>query len=220
MESEFLIIDYFYAITVFTAIFAIVDPIGNIPIFYTLTHRFTKEERIQIAKKAIIAAIITLVIFGLIGNYIFMLFSITIPAFRIAGGLLLFRVAFNMLYGVTPGTKSTDKEKEETLEKDMLGIVPVGIPLLAGPGAISTVMLYNSNGDLQHSIIVFLSIFATLSITYVFLRNVDRIFNRLGRVGSLAISRIMGLILAAIAIQFLINGIHQIMLEWAAELGV
>ena len=214
-----LAINLFYAITVFTAIFAIVDPMGNIPIFYTLTHRFTREERIRIAKKAIIAAAIILVVFGLIGQYIFMLFSITIPAFRIAGGLLLFRVAFNMLYGVTPGTKSTEKEKEETLEKDMIGIVPLGIPLLAGPGAISTVMLYNSQVNIMSSMIVFASIFATLSITYALLRNVDRIFNRLGRVGSLAISRIMGLILAAIAIQFLINGVHQIVLEWAVELS-
>ena len=215
-----ILIDYMYAITVFTAIFAIVDPMGNIPIFYTITQRFSKEERIRIAKRAVIAATVTLVVFGLIGKYIFTMFSITIPAFRIAGGLLLFRVAFNMLYGVTPGTKSTEKEKEETLEKDMIGIVPLGIPLLAGPGAISTVMLYNSQGDLSNSIIVLLSIFATLLITYVLLLNVDRIFNRLGQVGSLAISRIMGLILAAIAIQFIINGVHQIVIEWAVELTV
>lgn len=214
-----LVIDFFYAITVFIAIFAIVDPIGNIPIFYTLTNRFTKEERLHIAKRAVIAAIITLVIFALIGKYIFMMFSITLPAFRIAGGLLLFRVAFNMLYGVTPGTKSTEKEKEETLEMDMIGIVPMGIPLLAGPGSISTVMLYNSQGNLINTIIVFISIFATLFITYILFRNIDRIFNRLGNVGSHAISRIMGLILAAIAIQFLINGIHQILLEWSAELA-
>jgi len=215
-----LVIDFMYIITVFIAIFAIVDPIGNIPIFYTITQRFTREERIRIAKKAVIAAIITLVVFALIGQYIFILFSITIPAFRIAGGLLLFRVAFNMLYGVTPGTKSTEREKEETLEMEMLGVVPLGIPLLAGPGAISTVMLYNSQGSFGNTIVIFFSIFATLSITYALLLNVDRIFNRLGQVGSLAISRIMGIILAAIAVQFLINGVHQLMFEWAAELGV
>jgi multiple antibiotic resistance protein len=213
-----ILIDYMYAITVFTAIFAIVDPMGNIPIFYTITQRFTRKERIRIAKRAVIAASVTLIVFGLIGNYIFTMFSITIPAFRIAGGLLLFRVAFNMLYGVTPGTKSTEKEKEETLEKEMIGIVPLGIPLLAGPGAISTVMLYNSQRNLGNSIIVFISIFATLLITYVLLRNVDKIFKRLGQVGSLAISRIMGLILAAIAIQFIINGVHQIVFDWVAEL--
>jgi multiple antibiotic resistance protein len=214
-----LLFDYMYAITVFTAIFAIVDPIGNIPIFYTLTERFTREERIRIAKKAVIAATLTLFVFGIIGNYIFILFSITIPSFRIAGGILLFRVAFNMLYGSTPGTKSTEKEKQETLEKEMLGIIPLGIPLLAGPGAISTVMLYNSQGDIVHSIIVYISIIATLLITYFLLRNVDKIFDRLGRAGSLAISRIMGLILAAIAVQFIINGIRQIVFEWIAELA-
>ena len=216
---EGMLINYMYAITVFTAIFAIVDPIGNIPIFYTLTERFTREERIRIAKKAVIAATLTLFVFGIICNYIFMLFSITIPSFRIAGGILLFRVAFNMLYGTTPGTKSTEKEKQETLEKEMLGIIPLGIPLLAGPGAISTVMLYNSQGDVVDSIIVYISILATLIITYFLLRNVDKIFDRLGRAGSLAISRIMGLILAAIAVQFLINGIHQIVFEWIAELA-
>jgi multiple antibiotic resistance protein len=214
-----ILIDYMYAITVFTAIFAIVDPIGNIPIFYTLTERFSREERIRIAKKAVIAATLTLFVFGIIGNYIFMLFSITIPSFRIAGGILLFRVAFNMLYGTTPGTKSTEKEKQETLEKEMLGVIPLGIPLLAGPGAISTVMLYNSQGDVVHSIIVYISILATLLITYFLLRNVDKIFDRLGRAGSLAISRIMGLILAAIAVQFIINGIHQIVFDWVAELA-
>ncbi len=202
------------------AIFAIVDPIGNIPIFYTLTQRFNREERAHIAKRAVFAAAITLIVFGLIGQYIFIMFSITIPAFRIAGGLLLFRVAFTMLYGSTPGTKSTEREKAESLEKDMVGIVPLGIPLLAGPGAISTVMLYNSQGQLLSMLIVFLSIFATLLITYVLLRNVDKIFDRLGRIGSLAISRIMGLILSAIAMQFIINGIHQLVIEWATELSV
>ena len=212
------VINFMYALTVFTAIFAIVDPMGNIPIFYTLTERFTREERIKIAKKAVLAAATTLIVFGLIGDYIFIMFSITIPAFRIAGGMLLLRVAFNMLYGVTPGTKSTEKEKEETLEKEMLGIVPLGIPLLAGPGAISTVMLFNSQGNIYNSLIVFISVLATLLITYVLLRNVDKIFSKLGRVGSLAISRIMGLILAAIAVQFIINGIHQIVIEWSAAL--
>lgn len=216
--NEMINIDIIYFITVFTAIFAIVDPIGNIPIFYSIIQGYTKEEKLKIIKTAIITALIVLVVFGFIGNYIFMLFHITIPAFRIAGGLLLFRVAFNMLYGITPGTKTTQREKEEAIEKESVGIVPMGIPLLAGPGAISTVMLYNSNGNIGNIFVVFLSVFITLIITYILLRNVDKIFKRLGRVGTLAISRIMGLILAAIAIQFLINGIHQIVFEWIAEL--
>ena len=214
-----MIFDVFYGLTVFISIFAIVNPIGNIPIFYTLTERFSRADRIKIAKKAVIAATVTLIVFGLIGSYIFMIFSITIPGFRIAGGILLFRVSFNMLYGITPGTKSTDIEQDEALERDMIGVIPMGIPLLAGPGAISTVMLYNSQGNLVNTIIVFISIFLTLMITYLLLRNVDGIFLKLGKLGSLAISRIMGLILAAIAVQFIINGVHQIVFEWIAELG-
>ena len=148
-----------------------------------------------------------------------MVFSITIPAFRIAGGLLLFRVAFNMLYGVTPGAKITDKEKEESLENELIAIVPMGIPMMAGPGAISTVMLYVSQENFSNSLIVFISVICTMALTYVVLRNADKIFDRLGRVVSLAISRILGLILAAVAIQFIINGTHDIALEWVIEMS-
>lgn len=210
--------DIAFAISVFIGVLAIVNPVGNIAFFTTLTSDYSKEEKKRVAIKAVIASTLTLVTFGLIGKYIFMVFSITIPAFRIAGGLLLFRIAFSMLYGKTPGTKSTDKEKEESLEKEMVGVIPMGIPMLSGPGAISTAMLYVSQGDLIESGIVFISIFTTMLITYALLRNADRIFNRIGRVGSLAISRIMGLILATVAIQFLINGAYEVAIEWAKDL--
>jgi multiple antibiotic resistance protein len=209
--------DFAYILSIFVGIIAIVNPFGNISFFTSLTHGFTPEEKKQVISKAIFAATITLIVFGLLGSYIFTLFSITIPAFRIAGGLLLFRVAFSMLYGSTPGTKATTEEKEESLEREMVGVIPMAIPMLAGPGAISTVMLYVSHGDLIELSIVILSIFVTMFITYFLLRNADKIFNRIGRVGSLAISRIMGLILAAVAVQFLVNGIHDIALAWIKE---
>lgn len=206
-----------YIISIFIGILAIVNPFGNISFFSSLTQGFSIEEKKRVINKAIVAATITLIVFGLLGSYIFSLFSITIPAFRIAGGLLLFRVAFSMLYGSTPGTKSTTEEKKETLEREMVGVIPMAIPMLAGPGAISTVMLYVSEGDMLDLVIVIFSVFATMLITYTLLRNADKIFNRIGRVGSLAISRIMGLILAAVAVQFLINGIHDIALGWITE---
>lgn len=209
--------DIAYVISTFIGILAIVNPFGNISFFTSLTQGFSLEEKKQVISKAVISATVTLIIFGLLGSYIFKLFSITIPAFRIAGGLLLFRVAFSMLYGSTPGTKSTSEEKQESLERSMVGVIPMAIPMLAGPGAISTVMLYVSEGNLNELLIVFTSIFVTMFITYVLLRNADRIFSKIGRVGSLAISRIMGLILAAVAVQFLINGIHDIALAWITE---
>ena len=210
--------DVAFTASVFVAIFAIVNPIGNIAFFTTLTSGYSKVEKNRVATKAVIASTVTLVVFGLIGKYIFMVFSITIPAFRIAGGLLLMRIAFSMLYGKMPGTKSTDSEAKESLDREMVGIIPMGIPMLSGPGAISTVMIYVSHGDVAQSVIVFISIFVTMAITYFLFRNADRIFNRLGKVGSLAISRIMGLILATVAIQFLINGAHELAIEWAKDL--
>ena len=209
--------DIAYVISIFIGILAIVNPFGNISFFVSLTQGFSIEEKKRVISKAVVAATITLIVFGLLGSYIFRLFSITIPAFRIAGGLLLFRVAFSMLYGSTPGTKSTDREKAESLEREMVGVIPMAIPMLAGPGAISTVMLYVSQGDLVELFVVFGSIFATMIVTYFLLRNADKIFSRIGRVGSLAISRIMGLILAAVAVQFLVNGIHDIVLSWITE---
>jgi multiple antibiotic resistance protein len=209
--------DFAYVISIFVGILAIVNPFGNISFFTSLTQGFSAEEKKRVISKAIISATITLIVFGLLGSYIFKLFSITIPAFRIAGGLLLFRVAFSMLYGSTPGTKSTAEEKEETLEREMIGVIPMAIPMLAGPGAISTVMLYVSQGDFLELLIVIASIFATMIFTYILLRNADKIFTRIGRVGSLAISRIMGLILAAVAVQFLVNGIHDIAIAWITE---
>lgn len=209
--------DVAYILSVFVGILAIVNPFGNISFFTSLTQGFSVEEKKRVISKAVIAATITLIVFGLLGSYIFRLFSITIPAFRIAGGLLLFRVAFSMLYGSTPGTKATAEEKMESLEREMIGVIPLAIPMLAGPGAISTVMLYVSQGDAFELLIVLASIFATMVITYILLRNADKIFNRIGRVGSLAISRIMGLILAAVAVQFLINGIHDIIFLWVKE---
>jgi multiple antibiotic resistance protein len=207
-------------ITIFVSIFAICNPIGLISFFVALTEGYKQEEKIKVIKKIILVATVTLIVFGLIGQYIFTLFSITIPAFRIAGGLLILKIGFDMIQGGRPKAKRTDDEKQEALEREAIGIVPLGIPMFAGPGAISTVMLYVAHSQptlmenaLQLSV-VFTSVFLTMGIAYVFLKNANRIFDRIGRMGTLAISRIMGLILTAMAIQFLIAGAHSVLLSW------
>ena len=207
-------------ITIFVSIFAICNPIGLISFFVALTEGYKQEEKIKVIKKIILVATVTLISFGLIGQYIFTLFSITIPAFRIAGGLLILKIGFDMIQGGRPKAKRTDDEKQEALEREAIGIVPLGIPMFAGPGAISTVMLYVAHSQptlmenaLQLSV-VFASVFLTTGIAYIFLKNANRIFDRIGRMGTLAISRIMGLILTAMAIQFLIGGVHSVLLSW------
>ena len=197
-----------FAIEAFVAIFAIVNPIGNIPFFVTLTQGYSPKEKKDVIIKIIIVAIAVLVIFGLIGNYIFMLFGITIPAFGIAGGILLLTIAFSMLHGQKPRTKLTQQDREEALAREAVGIVPLGIPMFAGPGAITTIMIYMSRQTgVFDMFAIFASIFATMAVSFILLTYSDRIFSRMGRMGALAISRIMGLILAAIAIQFIIDGV-------------
>jgi multiple antibiotic resistance protein len=207
-----------YALSVFVAIFAIANPIGIIPFFTAITRDYSLDEQRQVATKAVAVATGTLIIFALVGRYIFLFFSITIPAFRIAGGILLFSVAFTMLFGAMPGTKTTEVEKRESIERDDVGVTPMGIPMIAGPGTISTVMLFISRGDLGVTLVVLGSVLIIMGLTYICLTNADRIFARMGKVGALAISRIMGLILATVAIQFLINGAHEIAMEWLNEL--
>ncbi len=214
------IMEFASIITIFLSIFAICNPIGLVSFFVALTEGYKQEEKIKVIKKVVLVATVTLVVFGLIGQYVFTLFSITIPAFQIAGGLLIFKIGFDMIQGGRPKAKRTDDEKQEALEREAIGIVPLGIPMFAGPGAISTVMLYvaQSQPTLMETVlqlvIVFASVLVTVGIAYVFLRNANRIFDRIGRMGTLAISRIMGLILTAMAIQFLIGGIHSVLLSW------
>lgn len=208
------------ALSIFASIFAIIDPIGNVPLFIAMTQNHSREEKIKVINKVIIVATLTLVIFGLVGQYIFMLFNITIPAFQIAGGILIFKIGFDMLQGGRPSAKRTEDEKQEAIEKEIIGIVPLGIPIFAGPGSISAVMLYISQSQenffnsIVQLVIVLSCVILTMGISYVLLRNASKIFDRIGRLGTLAISRIMGLIITAMAVQFLLNGIYAVLLNW------
>lgn len=204
--------DLNFAVAVMVAVFAIVNPIGNVSFFVTLTEGYTRREKRAVIKKVVMVATVVLLMFALVGNIIFEMFSITIPAFRIAGGLLLLTIAFAMLQGRHPKTKVTDKDKEEALAREVVGIVPLGVPMFAGPGAITTVMIYMSEATqegLDFSLIsmVLLAIGITMILAYVMLSYSERIFQRIGRMGALAFSRIMGLILAAMAVQFMMDGI-------------
>ena len=208
-----------FAITVFAAIFAIVNPIGNIPVFVAITQDYTPEQKRRVIRKVCIVAASVLLAFGIFGNYIFAIYGITIPAFKIAGGLLLFSIAFNMTRGQVGRTKMTGEEHEEALEKEEVGVVPLGIPLFAGPGAITTVMIYisfatTSGDELFDLSSIFLSIVFTILASYILLRYAEPIFSRMGKSGAGAFTRIMGLLLAAIAIEFIITGTFSAIDSW------
>src|SRR5512136_1433806 len=135
-------VDVAFAATAMASIFAIVDPVGVIPFFSVLTEDMTFAEKREVISRSCIVATATLGVFAVFGQWIFNAFGFSIPAFEIAGGVLLFGVAFEMMQGERPRTKMTESERTETLEREDVGVIPLGIPLLAGPGAITTVMIY------------------------------------------------------------------------------
>lgn len=202
-----------FAASSFATIFAIVNPLSGISFFVIATKDYTQELKRRITDRAVMAATITLIVFALAGNYIFLAFGTSIHAFRIAGGILLFAIAFQMVQGERPKAQLTPQDRQEALEKEMIGVVPLGIPMFAGPGAITTVLalmtsVTQPSFNPVYAALVFSSIFLTMGATLLLLRYSDRIFSRIGRIGVYALSRIMGLLLAAVAVQFVILGIQ------------
>lgn len=200
-------IAFFAAVT--ASVFAIVDPIGTLPFYVGLTQGFSEEDRQVILRRAVLVLGGVLALFALFGRFLFAVFGLTLAAFEIAGGILLFLVAYEMLHGETTRTKLTPADREEALlRRDELSVVPLGIPLLAGPGAISTVMIYEgaAAGDPLSVVATFVAIGITTAATFVVLRYGQRIFAALGRIGVMAVTRVMGLLLAAVGVQFVVDG--------------
>jgi multiple antibiotic resistance protein len=202
-------VDVAFGATAMASIFAIVDPLGVIPFFSVLTEDMTLPQKRDVISKCCLVATATLGLFAVFGQWIFEAFGFSVPAFEIAGGVLLFGVAFEMLNGERPRTKMTESERTETLEREDVGVIPLGIPLLAGPGAITTVMIYMTHpvADPLDKMFIFAGILAAVLTTFFLMHYADRIFKRIGRTGTKVIGRIMGLLLAAIAVQFIINGV-------------
>ena len=186
-------------ITSVIALFVVIDPIGNIPIFIAFTKKLEKAEHKTVSKTAIITAAALLLLFGVAGTQILGLFGITIFSFMIAGGTLLFIIAIELLtYGEW---RFVNKVKED------IGVVPIAFPLLAGPGSITAVIIsYQTSGFL----ITFLSIIIVMTITYVILRMVNPIYKVLGNRGSMIVSRVFAVIIAAIAVEYIVEGIKNL----------
>ena len=199
----------FYA-AVIVSIFAIVDPIGTLPFFVALTEGFSEEDRHIILDRAIMVLGGLLTIFALVGRFLFAAFGVSLAAFEIAGGILLFVVAYDMLQGEIGRTRLSPEDRQEAIaRRDEISVMPLGIPLLAGPGAISTVMIYegNAGNDLLLILATFIGIAVTTLAAYLILRYGQRILRAMGRVGVMAMTRVLGLLLAAVAVQFVINGL-------------
>ena len=200
-----------FALVTFTSVLFIVDPIAVVPTYLVITQGQTAEQRRATARRACVAAAVLLVTFALAGRGIFSLFGITMPAFRIAGGLILWVVAMDMLHG-TRSTQEGTAEITEGRAKEDVALTPLAMPMLAGPGAISTVMVLAGQArSTPQQIAVYGSILLTIFISWLTLRVGERLVMRMGQTGIRVMTRIMGLLLAAIAVQFVITGVREAM---------
>lgn len=199
-----------FSLTAFLSLFALLDPIAIAPIFVFMTPSNTDEERKVMARRACWAVFLVLTFFGLTGGMIFHFLGITIGAFRIAGGLILLKISLEMIEARISQAQHTWKEGEEGRKKEDIAILPLAIPLLAGPGSISGVIVLMSRAEgLLQQLLVFAAIGFNALLAHVLLRNASRVANLFKETGQGVFIRIMGLLLAAISVEFILSGIRQ-----------
>jgi multiple antibiotic resistance protein len=198
-----------FALVTLTSVLFIVDPIAVIPTYLVITQGETSNQRAATARRACIAATIILLAFALGGTLIFEMFGITLEAFRIAGGLILWVVAMDMLHGERR-TQESRPEIAEGRAKEDVAVTPLAMPMLAGPGAISTIMVLAGQArTVAAKVVVYGSIVLTLFVSWIVLRVGERLVLKMGQTGIRVMTRIMGLLLAAIAVQFVITGVRD-----------
>ena len=199
-----------FFLVAFPAIFTIVNPMGAVGPFLAMTARDSLQKRHSTAKRACAVALVVLVICALLGGFVFQFFGITVPALKIAGGSLLFLVGVDMVNARESRARGTEEEREEGALKEDIAIFPLGIPLLSGPGAMVSVFILveRAREPFEHALI-YLSIFVTMVISLVVLYQASRLARLLGATGINVMSRIMGLILASIAVQFILTGLTE-----------
>ena len=200
-----------FALLAISSILIIVNPLGATLIYVSLTTNLDRPTRDTIARDSCRFAILILLFVAVLGVWILQLFGISFEAFRIAGGILLFGIGMEMVYAKTSRTKLTATEKYESRDMEDIAMMPIAIPMIAGPGAITTtIVLMNEAIPLSPLAVgvVFASIILSIVITYFMMKNSDYIMSKVGQREYRAINRLMGMLLIAIAVQFVLTGIR------------
>ncbi len=206
-----------FFVLVFTAIFSIVNPVSGVMAFVSVTSHMKDEDKIYVAKRSAIIGCIIAIIFALSGNLILEFFSITVDSLRVAGGILLFLVAIDMLFARATRESITSEELSDAVKRENISIFPMAMPMLTGPGAITTIILYVSKGSVEYAIdpktvylLIIAAILLTFVITFLIFRFSDRFSRVVGMTGMMVMTRLMGLFLGAIAVGFISDGIWNI----------
>ena len=200
-----------YFVKFLAALFAIVNPLGAVPIFISLAQGRDAAEVSAIPRRTAVATASILTVAALAGERVLRFFGVGIPAFRVGGGILVLLIAIAMLRARQPRTKHTPEEAHESAEKEDVAVVPLAIPLLAGPGAISTVILNaQAASGIGEELIIIGTVLLVSGCTFALFKLGTPLMRRLGRTGINIFTRIMGLILAAVAVEFITGGLAEI----------
>lgn len=204
--------DLKFAVVSLSAIFFVIDPLATTPIFLTITSGESVEQRRRTARRAVLAAWVTLTTFAVAGGVIFKALGISLGAFKIAGGLMLLLMAIDMMRAQPSPTRTTAEEQNESIERDDVAIIPLAIPMLAGPGAIATVMVLMSRAawDPIRTTAVFVAVTLTCLASWLIMRYAASAEKLLPKTLLRALERVMGLLLAAVAVEFVAGGIRDI----------
>jgi multiple antibiotic resistance protein len=198
-----------FTVRAFVTFFTIIDPVGLAPVVIGLTAHLNDAQRSRIVTRAIVISAAIIAFFALVGRFLLDRLGISLYAFNIAGGALLFLVAVDMLFGRPSGARETKTEAEEAMTREDISVFPLAIPMIAGPGTIATTILYVDLAapNIFDLLSVAAAIISALIVAWLVMRSSMWIVRRVGRTGILVVSRILGILLAALAIQFILNGI-------------
>ena len=197
-----------FSLLALSSIFFLVDPFAALPTFLAVTAGADHKRRRDMARKASLTAWVVLSAFSLAGQYLFRIFGITLPAFEIAGGIILLLIGLDMLQAKRSPTQESHEEAAAAASKEDAGIVPLGVPMLAGPGSITSVMVLVGQVRIWWQMAAILgSIFITAVICFLVLGNSDKVARALGETGIRILVRVMGLLLVALAVQYFVNGL-------------
>ena len=203
--------DLKFAVVALSAVFFVIDPLANLPIFLTITGGDSLEQRRRTAIRAAFAAWVTLSTFAVAGGLIFKAFGISLGAFKIAGGVMLLLMSIDMMRAQPSRTRTSEEEQRESAAKEDVALFPLAIPMLAGPGAIATVMVLMSEAAWQpiSTAAVFLAVTVTCVASWLLMRYAARVGEKIPRTLLRAFERIMGLLLAAVAVEFIAGGVRD-----------
>ena len=201
-----------FGLLAFTSLFTLINPLGTMPVFMAMTSELSVEERNRTARKASVVAFFTIIAFALTGQLLFNFFGISVNSFRVVGGIIFFIMGMDMLQARLSQVKIRDNEVKSYVSD--ISITPLAIPMICGPGAITTVILLMEDANtIPKKLTLFIAVFLIMLLTYIILYSSSRLIKLLGQTGINVMMRIMGLIVMVIAVEFFFSGLKPIILD-------